>query len=82
MKVIFLDIDGVLNSEQTIVQEMKNTGKFSRFSKSLVDEFNRIIFETDAKIVLSSSWRIGMSISNIKDFLIKNNVEGEVIGKT
>ena len=53
MKVIFLDIDGVLNSQETIYRCRGVIG----IDPYLVSIFNRIIFATDAEIVLSSSWR-------------------------
>ena len=62
MKIIFLDIDGVLNTSQTFIdihKEWKTTG----IRRVEIDEFRvkylaDIIKETNAKIVLSSSWRI------------------------
>ena len=57
MKVIFLDIDGVLNSEMYEASRTENSTDgyidMSRL-KLLAD----IINATDAKIVLSSSWRL------------------------
>ena len=54
MKVIFLDIDGVLNSKQ------------DRFSWDIETDIHfirlkRIVEKTEAQIVLSSSWRMGNS---------------------
>ena len=57
MKIIFLDIDGVLNSELwNKDNEMEiNEGKFIDPQK--VRCLSRIINETEAKIVLHSGWR-------------------------
>ena len=57
MKVIFLDIDGVLNTVNTFKE--KKCGKI----KIEIDEFRveylrEIVEKTDAKIVLSSTWRM------------------------
>ena len=67
MKVIFLDIDGVLNSEnhvkelKALVEQGKRTEKvFSRWDlpyKGTMLPLKKIIDETGAKIVLSSTWR-------------------------
>lgn len=53
MKIIFLDIDGVLNNSETATRCHGAIG----IDPFLVAIFNRIIFATDAKIVISSSWR-------------------------
>lgn len=58
MKIIFLDIDGVLNSEETVKRRIRSDKGFIGIDPYLVAIFNRIIFAIDAKIVLSSSWRI------------------------
>lgn len=54
MKVLFLDIDGVLNCKDTV----NRYDGFIGIDPYLVAIFNRIIFATDAKIVLSSTWRL------------------------
>lgn len=56
IKVIFLDIDGVLNSKDTI--QRWEDGSFIGIDPYLVAIFNRIIFATGAQIVLSSTWRL------------------------
>jgi hypothetical protein len=53
MKVIFLDIDGVLN---VYCQSRDKYG--CNFHQHLVDNLQTIIDATDAKIVISSSWRV------------------------
>lgn len=66
MKVIFLDIDGVLNHEKHYTWLMETDEltslqlvyPFSEFNPESCKILNRIIDETDAKIVLSSSWRL------------------------
>ena len=61
MKVIFLDIDGVLNTSQTFIEidnEFIKTGK-RRIEIDLdrVERLKEIVNVTGAVIVLSSSWR-------------------------
>jgi hypothetical protein len=54
MKVIFLDIDGVLNCNRT-----QNPRKFPYVvDKKLLSRLNRLLKRTGAKVVLSSSWRV------------------------
>lgn len=52
MKVIFLDVDGVLNTPKLI----RRFG-FDFIDPILVNLVARIVRETDSKVVLSSSWR-------------------------
>ena len=53
MKVIFLDIDGVLNCKKT-----PNPRKFPYVvDKRLLVRFKRLLEKTRAKVVLSSTWR-------------------------
>ena len=53
MKVIFLDIDGVLNSDQT-----SNPRKLPYLvDPKLLTRFKRVLKRTGAKFVLASTWR-------------------------
>jgi hypothetical protein len=53
MKIIFLDIDGVLNSNKT-----PNPRKFPYIvDKRLLARLNGLLERTKARVVLSSSWR-------------------------
>lgn len=54
MRVIFLDIDGVLNAHHNTKER---EGGFIGMDPHLVRLFNRIVHMTRAKVVLSSSWR-------------------------
>ena len=54
-KYIFLDIDGVLNSEHTLDQTSKTNA--SIICDQYLENIRNIVEKTDAKIVLSSSWR-------------------------
>jgi hypothetical protein len=53
MKVIFLDIDGVLNCKKT-----PNPRKLPHIvDRTLLARFMRLVEQTGAKVVLSSTWR-------------------------
>ena len=57
MKIIFLDIDGVMNSEvyhKNLDTKKKN---WRRFDPEAVKMIKRLVEEFDAKIVISSLWR-------------------------
>ena len=72
MKVIFLDIDGVLNTSETFIKRKKyreETGVWTlEIDEFRVEYLKRIIDETDSKVVLSSAWR--------RDF---ENIDGRVV---
>lgn len=80
-KIIFLDFDGVLNSE-------KYPARWDKVSKKLplapqhVEILNRITEQTGAKIVVSSAWRNGASVRKLKKELREADVTASVIGKT
>lgn len=69
IKVIFLDIDGVLK---------KISGK--GFDIKSISNLNELIEKTDAKIVISSRWRIN-GIDYVKNKL-SNLIVGEIIDVT
>jgi hypothetical protein len=57
MKILFLDIDGVLNHRYT---RYENDNTVFPIDMSLVLRLKKIIEATDAKIVLSSTWRLSV----------------------
>ncbi len=71
-KVIFLDIDGVLNSDAYDRIRGKNQGNIDETRLPLL---KRLIDETQALIILSSSWRKHWE----KDIDICDNVGREII---
>ena len=64
MKVIFLDIDGVINTEKWVAYSIENglpvhdkyDGQHT-FDENCLYWLNKIIDETGAQIIISSSWR-------------------------
>lgn len=73
MKIIFLDIDGVLN---VIPKSFDKYGGI--FYQHFVDNLAKIIDETGAKIVISSSWRFS-GLLEIQDMWKDRNYLGEII---
>lgn len=76
MKVIFLDIDGVLN---VIPQGYDDFGGI--FHSNFVDNLRRIIDETGAVIVISSSWRFS-GLTKMKEMWKFRNLPGKIIDVT
>lgn len=83
IKIIFLDLDGVLNSVNYFKSLAgKNILPDDRLDPDAVALLNKIIKATDAKIVISSSWRLGKNITQLQDVFNKHSVMGTIIGLT
>ena len=83
-KVIFLDIDGVLNTNRWYTQMDRNTIKDEygyTFDPKSVANLRRIVEETGADIVISSSWKC-MGLSQMEDMWSDRNLPGKIIGIT
>lgn len=63
MKVVFLDVDGVLNSRESDIKAALTGGDLMAPSPKLVVRLLGIVQETDAKIVLTTSWRLDKTIT-------------------
>lgn len=70
-KFLFLDIDGVLNHQDWYHKTWEHRKKqevvypYSEFDPECVERVNRILKETGAKLVVSSSWRDDIYLSDI-----------------
>ena len=84
MKVIFLDIDGVLVTRNSIKYQYLNFPDDTsiRFSKKAVKNLNKLIRLTEAKIVISSTWRLFHSLEELQNIFKKQSIKGEVISTT
>ena len=83
-KVIFLDIDGVLNTKWWYTQMERNTptDKYGyAFDPKAVANLKRIVAETGADIVISSSWKC-MGLSQMEEMWEDRNLPGKIIGIT
>lgn len=77
MKVVFLDVDGVLNSEQWFQQ--RPTPKRFTVDPKCVARVRKLCEVTDAKVVLSSSWRVRMKVRQLVDLLSRSGLPREVM---
>lgn len=75
MNVIFLDFDGVIIN----TPGSKQRQPFTEFDPYHCQLLNQITSATEAKLVLTSSWRYADAV---EQDLIKSGVIGEVIDKT
>ena len=78
-RIVFLDFDGVLNSEQSTQQ----LGTRYRFARSSVEALNGVLRQSEAHIVITSSWRESWSLRENAEFLERDGVlPSRVVGKT
>ena len=86
MKVIFLDIDGVLNCQQAYIngscEYVDGPGfKYQKFYPPSKELLNKLIEETGAKVVISSSWRKD-GLHRMQEIWKAEGMSGEVIDTT
>ena len=62
MKIIFLDIDGVINSD-TYLKSRPDNSDYNRIDMSRIKLLADLVKSTDAKIVLTSTWRVDWNMS-------------------
>ncbi len=85
-KILFTDIDGVLYTSRYYNYLSLNHKKFRDnygflFDPECIKNFNTIIEETDAKIVISSTWRrSGLDI--MRDLFRDRGIKGDIIDLT
>jgi len=86
MKIIFLDIDGVLNhelffKERSMTDRKNDLSPKENYYLSMIDEnkvglLNTLIENTSAKVVISSSWRKAHSLNDMRDLLKTKGLKG------
>jgi hypothetical protein len=79
VKVVLLDIDGVLNSESWYERHGSQNIPRPPLDRDAVRRLDRIICETGAHIVLSTSWR---GDRRIPLWLLAHGCSGAVVGRT
>lgn len=85
-RLLFLDFDGVLNhgaffSEQN-ARGLDSFADGQCFDRACVERLNGVLAETGALVVVSSSWRIGRDIGELRRLLREHGFVGEVVGRT
>ena len=84
MKVIFLDIDGVLNTQDWHSRMTKDTPRDEfgwAFDLVAVENLAHIIKETGASIVISSSWKF-LGLAKLREMWKIRNLPGTILDIT
>jgi hypothetical protein len=90
MKVLFLDIDGVLNSREWFIVNKENvlfhSGLMHRHAEDLDPQacklVNQLCTEFSLSIVISSTWRRLHSLSEIQKMFASRGLSAPIIGAT
>lgn len=90
MKIIFLDIDGVLNSRlyaEKHINEPNEADSKVQYPMSEIDPvsvslLNKLIEDTGAEIVVSSTWRLNRTVEQLQSILESRGFKGKIIGFT
>lgn len=86
MKIVFLDIDGVLvvGDDPACFKDMAliDGEHLNHFHGSCVHALNHLTNTTGAKIVISSTWRGSHKFATLKKHFQAEGVTGEIIDKT
>ena len=82
MRVLFLDIDGVICTSSTYGRGKDNKWDAYMFDIKAVAVLNFILQETGAEIILSSDWRHHYTLQEMREIFCHNNVIRGPIGFT
>lgn len=84
MKLIFLDFDGVLNNRDWLSRRSNGAPlrDHEMIDPKAVAILNRIISETGADVVISSTWRILSTLGELREFLEQAGFRGNILGVT
>jgi hypothetical protein len=80
-KIIFLDVDGVLNSNAYFDRIEKYKSILDHIDIEAVKRLQKIVDNTGAKIVLSSTWRFNY-YDKLKEWFNNNGFTIDIIDKT
>ena len=79
--LVFLDIDGVLNSEE-FFRRARDADMERDLDRLAVARLNRICCEGPSQVVITSTWRLDMPLPVLVGLLQEHGFDGEVIGAT
>jgi len=82
-KIIFLDFDGVLNTESTVERiTVPPWSGIRGLDNEKVVLVSDLAIETGADVVISSSWRYHFDMPDLKQLLVTRGWKANIIGMT
>ena len=88
IKLIFLDIDGVMNHTSNVIKKDESDRVYFEersmdwVSKRCIEILNDIVFNTEAKVVITSTWRKDYTLKQLKEFFERAGFVGKIVGMT
>jgi hypothetical protein len=82
MRILFLDIDGVMATTSCYSRGKNNKWDTYMFDPKCVAVLNFILQETGCEIILSSDWRHTLTLQEMREIFTHNNVIKGPIGFT
>jgi len=81
-RTLYLDIDGVLNSHDWFERAKPTDRRLGHLDPDAVARVQRICDATDARITISSTWRLLHSMSDIRGWLYEKGLRARVSSRT
>ena len=85
MRIIFLDIDGVLNCRQTFIawHDAGIGDSCHVVSREMIEVLNRIVKATGAEVIVSSCWRLSFKpLGKLNAFLKEHGAQFDLLDST
>lgn len=89
MRVLFLDIDGVLNSDPFWFEKINQHGRMEALHNphlvvqgELVQRLQGLLDQVEVKVVLSSNWRLGIGLKATEEALRKHGFTHSLYDQT
>ena len=80
VKILFLDIDGVLNCMNVVDKKPSNDERVYGFNPDLVKNLKKVVDATGCRIVVSSSWRYHLDYAPFQPKMEWRKVLAEMMG--
>ncbi len=83
-RIIFLDIDGVLNCQLFFTERHDKGGSYveNNICRERIGWLNELCTDINAEVVITSTWRLGRTLEELQDLLKEVGGTFQVIGKT
>ena len=82
MKLVFLDIDGVLNSDAWFARSPPLDWGLDHLDPEAVARVDRLASATAARIVISSAWRLVYPLDELRAMLAAKGLRAPIIDRT